>query len=88
MSLYPPIDIQGRNRAHKTNWRELYLDQRPLHYTGQCRRENKYTTGGLPGLFPGSRSIEEVTVTVDGVGLILSRKVQEDDPPTAWLKRG
>ena len=38
---------------------------------------------GLPGLFPGSRSIEEVTVTVDVVGLILSRKVQEDDPPTA-----
>lgn len=43
---------------------------------------------GLPGLFPGSLRIEEVTVTVDGVGLILSRKVQEDDPPTAWLKRG
>ena len=36
-------------------------------------REN--ADAGLPGLFPGSRSIEEVTATVDRVGLILSRKI-------------
>ena len=40
----------------------------------------KNADAGLPGLFPSSRSIEEVTATVDGVGLILSRKFKKMTP--------